>query len=92
MAETIKFTDDELHQIKTFQEKYAQITATLGQLSLQKITLDEEIERQKSGYKTIRQSETEFANSLTSKYGDGTINVDTGEFIPKKTSQTPSEV
>jgi|SaaInlV_165m_DNA_1040744.scaffolds.fasta_scaffold202414_1 hypothetical protein len=86
MEKPIKFTDDELHQIKTFQEKYAQITATLGQLTLQKISLDDELSAQKSNYKVIRQSEVEFANSLTKTYGDGTINIDTGEFIPKKSN------
>jgi hypothetical protein len=84
MQETIKFTDDELHQIKTFQDKYAQVTATLGQLEIQSTLLEEEKLKVREQYKTIRKTETEFANTLSSKYGDGTINIDTGEFIPKK--------
>ena len=85
MQEPIKFTDDELHQIKSVQDKYAQITATLGQLRIQKHLLESEINKQLSMYDITQTTERDFANSLTTKYGDGTINLDTGEFIPKKT-------
>lgn len=84
MEKAIKFSEDELHQIKTFQEKYAQITATLGSLTLQQTLVDDELDKTKKQYTIIRTSEQEFANGLTKKYGDGTINIDTGEFIPQK--------
>lgn len=85
MQTPIKFSDDELHQIKTIQDKYAQITATLGQLNIQKHLVEQEIKNQLSIYSTTQTLEKEFANNLTGKYGDGTINLDTGEFIPNKT-------
>jgi len=85
MKEPIKFTEDELHQIKTIQEKYAQVTATLGQLRIQEHLLDTEIEKHLSNYNVTQTLEKDFANKLTDKYGDGTINLDTGEFIPNKT-------
>ena len=84
MQDPIKFTDDELHQIKTIQDKYANITATLGQLRIQEHLLSEEIDKQISTYTSTQTLEKDFANNLTTKYGDGTINLDTGEFIPKK--------
>jgi t-SNARE complex subunit (syntaxin) len=84
MNEVKKLSDDEVHQLKTIQEKYSQLTANLGQLEIQSTLLEEEKSKIRSQYMTVRQTESEFAQTLNEKYGEGTINLETNEFTPSK--------
>jgi hypothetical protein len=90
MAETKKLTDAEMSEIRNFQNTYSEITAKLGRLSVQKMlmeidlnALESEINKQQEAYKTTNQSEQEFLQKISSTYGDGQVNLDTGEFTSK---------
>jgi len=89
MAPNQKITDDELSQIKNIQEKYAEITAVIGQLEVQKellnrekLRLDNEIISQWSNYDTTQSTEQSISISLKEKYGEGSLDVTTGIFTP----------
>jgi hypothetical protein len=84
-----KLTEDELDQIKTFQKKYSEITIQIGQLELRKKILTDDLQKaQKNIDDTYKQyditvdSESKFFQSLNKKYGEGSIDVDTGTFTP----------
>jgi len=37
-----------------------------------------------AAYNKLKEDETAFGKELSDKYGDGTIDIEKGEFIPKK--------
>jgi len=78
---TEKLTEREILSVKEIQkiraeviEKYGLIEMTIQDLELQKQEVNEELKELKSNEITLSQQ-------LQSKYGKGTINIDSGEFI-----------
>jgi predicted phage-related endonuclease len=76
-----KLTEREILSVKEIQkiraeviEKYGLIEMTIQDLELQKREVNEELKELKSNEITLSQE-------LQSKYGKGTINIDSGEFI-----------
>ena len=88
--ESIKFTPEELDEIKVIQEKYNVIGIQLVQLKLaikntqsylqslqqQEATLEDEIVKVNTEEKTL-------AEKLDGKYGAGSLDLETGQFTPK---------
>ena len=85
MAEDIKFTDDELKSIEEIRLKYAEITNRFGQISLTEYNLDKQKEQAHKDFETIRANEAKVLNSITEKYGPGTLDPNTGVFTPSDT-------
>ena len=84
-----KITQEEQEFVQKLQETYSEITIKLGQVNMEmhdlQTTLDELNALRKdllNQYTDARKSEQEFINSLSDKYGDGSLNLETGEFIP----------
>ena len=82
----LKLTAEELQQIKDLQSKYNQTIFEVGASEAQLIAFHQGIERlQKakesliSDLSTIEQKETELVKSLQEKYGQGNIDLETGE-------------
>ncbi len=87
--ETIKssphtFDEKELNQLKELRSKMNQITIQFGQLSINKIKLEESQDKLKNELASLEQQEINLAKSLSNKYGKGTINLETGTFTPIK--------
>ena len=91
MADAIKFTEEELKSLQTLQGTYNQITMAMGQLSISRLSLDAQEESLKTTLAETRTKENELANSLTEKYGKGSLNIDTGEFTPEPTEEATPE-
>ena len=58
------------------------IQQALGNLAVRKINLESEETRLKQQLSTNSQKETELAQKLESKYGKGSVNLETGTFTP----------
>jgi hypothetical protein len=78
---TEKLTEQEISSVKEIQklraeiiEKYGLIEMSIQDLKLQKQEITEEL-------KEIKVTELKLSQELQSKYGVGTINIDSGEFI-----------
>ena len=91
MSDKIKFTDEEMDSLRDLQTSYTEKQAELGQLSVQRILLNQQLdaldERQtflENEYKKIQQRETDFVKTLNNKYGQGQLDPDTGVFTPNK--------
>ena len=87
----VKFTDDELKQIKIIQSSYNEITSKLGQLSIAKLRLEQqqnslgkEEETLMDSFNKAQDTEQKFLDEITKKYGQGTLNPETGVFTPNK--------
>ena len=91
MAEDIKFTEDEMTSLKQLQEDYTTKQEQLGQISVQRILLNQQIEslEQKQQelekeYVEVQQREQGLVKTLNEKYGQGQLDPNTGVFTPTK--------
>ena len=91
MAEETKFTKEEMNTISEIQEKYLEIQQKLGQVSLSKLKLEQQVEaidvlekELLENFKQTQKEEKDFVDNITKKYGDGTLNPDNGIFTPNK--------
>ena len=90
-AKQVKFTKEELEKIQNIQSSYANITTRLGQLSVGRVRLEQQLESLDGEYdgliksfKEQQDDEQKFLDEITKKYGQGTLNQDTGTFTPNK--------
>ena len=93
MAEGKKFEDVDLEKLKVLQDRFNNIVLQLGQIDIEIIKNQTEKERLEAlkvkleqDYKALRTDEQSMASELTSKYGAGILNPQTGEFSPQETS------
>ena len=91
MPEEVKFTEEELKQVQTIQQSYANVQNQFGQLKLAQIRLDEQEVELEDALKQIQSEEKKFLDGITDKYGQGTLNPDTGVFTPAETTENKSE-
>jgi hypothetical protein len=73
-------SQEELSKLKWLQEKNLELNAKLGSIEyqVQNLLLDkQEVVKELEGYR-VRQ--TQISQELQDKYGDGYINIETGEF------------
>lgn len=82
MAETTKFTEEELSEIKKLQELYNTVVYQAGQVYLDGLTLKNKENQVKSNIEEVKKQEENIISSLTKTYGVGSINLETGEFTP----------
>lgn len=82
MSEAIKFTNEELEEVKELQGLYNTVVYQAGQLHLDEIHLHERKGQVESNVQEVKKREQEIISSLTTKYGEGSINLESGEFMP----------
>ena len=84
MPEAVKFTEEELKQVQDIQQSYANVQNQFGQLKLAQIRLDEQEVELEESLKSIQNDEKKFLDGITNKYGQGSLNPETGVFTPNK--------
>jgi hypothetical protein len=91
MSDPIKFTQEELDSLKKIQSRFQETVMSFGQLYMDKMTLDEKIKELsqvesnlRTSYIQIQKDEDEWLNSITTKYGEGALNLKDGTFTPNK--------
>ena len=82
MADVIKFSDEEIEKIRAIQVEYQQIIYRLGQLEIEKKILDKKSTELNSLYNDILLKETELVTALSTKYGVGTLDLESATFTP----------
>ena len=82
MPEEVKFTEEELTQVKNISLSYQNIQNQFGQLKLSQIRLDEQEVQLEDALKNIQSEEKKFLDGITNKYGQGNLNPETGVFTP----------
>ena len=85
----MKFTEEELQSLQDLQNDYQEKQVNLGQLSVQRILLNQQLEaleaRQvelESEYEGVQQQERDIVQKLNEKYGPGQLDPQTGVFTP----------
>tara|TARA_R100000008_G_C3502929_1_gene124658 strand:+ start:273 stop:581 length:309 start_codon:yes stop_codon:yes gene_type:complete len=91
----VKFTEEEMKQISELQESYVNSQNALGQISVNRIRLEQQMNDLKSAEDSIKDrfvetqtKEKDFVQSINKKYGDGNLNLETGVFTPKSKEKT----
>ena len=94
----IKFTEEELKELGELQTSYQEKQAALGQIAVQKILLNQQVEaidnRQvelEGEYEAVQQSERDLVQKLNEKYGPGQLDPQSGVFTPIPQEETPAE-
>tara|TARA_X000001382_G_scaffold14051_1_gene9109 strand:+ start:146 stop:418 length:273 start_codon:yes stop_codon:yes gene_type:complete len=90
MPKEVKFTEEELTQVQNIQRSYQAVQNQFGQLKLAQIRLDgQEVDLEES-LKSVQSEEKKFLDGITEKYGQGSLNPETGVFTPTE-SENKSE-
>ena len=84
MPEEVKFTKDELTQVQNIQKSYMNVQNQFGQLKLTQIRLDNDEVSLEEALKSVQDEEKKFLDGITEKYGQGSLNPETGVFTPNK--------
>jgi pentose-5-phosphate-3-epimerase len=78
-----KFTEEEMKKVQEIKNKYNDITINLGQLEMDGMLINEQKDKLKEEYVNTRKAEVAYAKVLSDKYGLGTLDIETGVFIPE---------
>lgn len=88
MSEKNVIEQEHMDKIQQLRDTSTELIYRLGQIELELITTNQrldELNKAKvaaiSEYKTLQKTENELVDTLTKKYGVGTLNIDSGEFV-----------
>lgn len=76
-----KLSSEELEKLNSFQSLYNQIAFELGENSIQNTILENQKNDILSKLVELKKEQDIYAQTLQGKYGEGEINLETGEFI-----------
>ena len=90
MSENQKFTEEELTQITELRTANAQKISEFGQVELEMLLTNQRMETLiqtktdlQNQYVALQEKETKLVKELNEMYGTGTVDIESGEFIPK---------
>jgi len=75
---------EEISKIQKLKDRLENITSTSGVIEIQNYNIQIKKEQLKLSLQGLQQEEALLAKELEEKYGQGTISLDTGEFLPSK--------
>ena len=79
--ENQKLSQEELQQIADLQNRNRAIILELGEIELVKLNVERRRDNAEAFLAELRQAEADFGKALSEKYGDGTVDLSTGEFV-----------
>ncbi len=89
MAKETKFSEEELKNINEVADGYSNLQTELGNLGVQRILVEERLQNINDREEQIRKEwkqnqvkEQDLVKILSEKYGPGTLDPKTGNFIP----------
>jgi ubiquinone biosynthesis protein COQ9 len=77
----IKLSKEDLETLRGYQKKQSQITFNLGNVDIQKAILEGQRNQILENLANLQEQSNKTAKELQEKYGDGNIDLETGEFI-----------
>jgi len=77
-----KLTQEELQTIAELQQKNNAVVSELGQIELTRMAVEARRANAETYLADLRKEEDEFGKTLSDKYGAGSIDLDSGEFVP----------
>jgi Zn-dependent oligopeptidase len=95
MENPIKFTDQEMAEIRMLQQKFQEKVFEFGKFHLERASLfkavkdlEERIEKADDDFKNLQSMEADLLDKLTKKYGIGQLNLENGTFVADSPPKT----
>ena len=95
MAQPVKFIEEEMKEISKLQQTYLTLQNTLGQISVARIKLEQQLSDLDSNEDALKgqfvenqSKEKDFVDIINKKYGDGNLDLTTGVFTPRPVEET----
>lgn len=82
--EPVKFGQEEINELANIRKAYEDATVALGQLEMQKRELAKNEKRINERITAVENQEKVFLDKIVAKYGEGTFDIATGIFTPRK--------
>jgi hypothetical protein len=79
--QTKKLTSEEIKSLSDFQVRNQELIIKFGQLEYEFQNLSSQKEMLVNEFNSLRESEFSLSKSFREKYGDGNINLETGEIV-----------
>ncbi len=79
---SVQLTPEELKEFQGYRFETNRLASILGELHYQRTLIDLELENLKQAIKENARKQQANLKTLGEKYGDGSINVETGEITP----------
>jgi len=80
MEKTV-LSKEEVEKLASLQEQQNNFVIQLGQIEYQKHLLDQQNKSIKDQIETFEKQQIQLAQDLEKKYGRGTVNLESGEFV-----------
>ena len=98
MSEAIKFTEDELKSINEIRQTYAGVQNAFGRVGISRLRINQDIQNLDNyenelsqKFNDTQQQEKELLDKITEKYGDGQLDIQTGQFTPVSKEESTTE-
>ena len=80
MGQKIKLSEEELTILRSYQQEQNEITFSLGQVDIQRAILEGQRASILDSLADLQEKSNKIAKELQTKYGEGNINLESGEF------------
>tara|TARA_B110000285_G_C15067918_1_gene586240 strand:+ start:766 stop:1047 length:282 start_codon:yes stop_codon:yes gene_type:complete len=84
MSENKVLTKEEIIELKDLQGTFRSLTEASGVVEMQHYNIQIKKEQLKLNLQNLQEKEVILAKKLEDKYGEGSISLETSEFIPSK--------
>lgn len=79
-----KLTQKEIDNLTSLKKSYTELTNVVGNVEIQILTLELRKSQLKDNLFQLQQDEMKLAKELEEKYGNGSISLEKGEFLPNE--------
>jgi hypothetical protein len=85
--ENTKLTVEEVEKLQEIQQKNAAVASELGNLEITKLQVEARKAEVVEFFNKLKEEEQAFGKELSEKYGNGSIDLEKGEFIPAPSAE-----
>ena len=85
--ENSKLTTEEVEKLQEIQQKNAAVASELGNLEITKLQVEARKAEVVEFFNKLKEEEQAFGKELSEKYGNGSIDLEKGEFIPTPSAE-----
>jgi hypothetical protein len=85
--ENTKLTIEEVEKLQEIQQKNAAVASELGNLEITKLQVEARKAEVVEFFNKLKEEEQTFGKELSEKYGNGSIDIEKGEFIPAPSAE-----
>ena len=85
--ENTKLTIEEVEKLQEIQQKNAAVATELGNLEITKLQVEARKAEVVEFFNKLKEEEQTFGKELSEKYGNGSIDLEKGEFIPTPSAE-----